>query len=57
MDGGAVLLQVDILNLKHLHQIGYDNGSVNMNGKGGYVKRTEPSAVIRKYIESNGDFT
>ena len=57
MDGGAVLLQVDILNLKHLHQIDHDTGSVNMNVKGGHVKRTEPSAVIRKYIESNGDFT
>lgn len=55
--GGAVLLQVDILEVKNLHQHTHDRGSVNMDVNNKHVKRTTPSAVIKKYISSNGDFT
>lgn len=55
--GGAVLLQVDILNVDNLRQKDHDTGSVTIDHTGSRRKPTTPSAIIRKYISSNGDFT
>lgn len=55
--GGAVLLEIDIINVDNLRQKDHDTGSVTIDYTGRRIKPTEPSAIIRKYISSNGDFT
>lgn len=56
-NGGAVLLEVDVLDIKKLRQDGCDEANVTLDINGRRIRPTEPSVVIRKYISSNGDFT
>ena len=58
---GGVLMEVEILRPGELENPDYDQARIYHNGekdsKGKLVRPTVPSAIIRKYIESTGDFT
>ena len=58
---GGVLMEVEILRPSELENPDYDQARIYHNGekdsKGKRIRPTVPSAIIRKYIESTGDFT
>lgn len=58
-DGGGVLLSLDVIRPETLDQEEYDRATPyrkkEKNGRS--VAPTIPTVIIRKYIESNGDFT